>query len=133
MKYRIATFRRFLDYLMKGSCRCGVFTVAEIERAEICIVKYVHKSIYNDQIEYLKENKTLKKHDSLVKLNPFFHEDGTLRVGGRLKNSDLSFNAMHPVIIPANHHVTHVLARHSHKLMGHLGKKSLVSFLRERY
>ena len=57
---------------------------------------------------------------SLQKLNPIY-VTGVLRVGGRLCNAPLDFNAKHPIIMPTNSQVTHLLIEHCHKDVGHSG------------
>ena len=40
--------------------------------------------------------------------------DGVLRVGGHLRNSQLSASTKHPILLPSNHHVTDLLILHHH-------------------
>ncbi|GFU16863.1 hypothetical protein NPIL_370941 [Nephila pilipes] len=51
-------------------------------------------------IERINNGKFVKAKSSISSLSPFLDEKGILRVEGRLQNSQLSFNAKHPVIIP---------------------------------
>ncbi|XP_075255288.1 uncharacterized protein LOC142348008 [Convolutriloba macropyga] len=39
---------------------------------------------------------------NIAKLSPFIEEDGTIRVKGRLKHSNLDYNAKHPILIGEN-------------------------------
>ncbi|UYV67972.1 hypothetical protein LAZ67_5002671 [Cordylochernes scorpioides] len=48
-------------------------------------------------------------------LNPFLDFDGILRVGGRLRHSNLDYNQKHPLILPKRHHCTDLIIEHYHK------------------
>ncbi|XP_014216417.1 uncharacterized protein LOC106645145 [Copidosoma floridanum] len=54
-------------------------------------------------------------------LNPFIDDQGLIKVGGRLKNSDLSFGEKHPMVLPTNHHVTDLIIRKVHHKTYHAG------------
>lgn len=44
-----------------------------------------------------------------------------MRVGRRLKHSDLKYDAKYPVVLPGKHPVTELIIRHYHHLNGHVG------------
>ena len=69
---------------------------------------------------------------SLQKLNPIYVA-GVLRVGGRLRNAPIDFDAKHPIIMPANSQVTSLFIERCHKDEGHSGSSHTWSVLRERY
>ncbi|KAI7814396.1 hypothetical protein IRJ41_017003, partial [Triplophysa rosa] len=45
-----------------------------------------------------------------------------LRVGGRIEQSDLSMNEVHPIIVPGRHHLATLLVSHYHKAVKHQGR-----------
>jgi len=53
--------------------------------------------------------------NSLLFLNPFLDGNQFLRVGGRLENSDLTFDQQHPLILPKGHHITTLIIEDIHK------------------
>lgn len=59
--------------------------------------------------------------------------NGYLCVGGRLTNSHISDQAKHPMILPSDHRVTHLLIVHAHQSNGHLGINYTLSKLREKF
>ncbi|KAK3730096.1 hypothetical protein QZH41_003649 [Actinostola sp. cb2023] len=70
--------------------------------------------------------------------NPSFtyHTDsttGTLRVGGRLSRANLPPHSVHPIILPRENHVTALIIKEAHKILGHTGRGHVLSRLRERY
>ncbi|XP_050312220.1 uncharacterized protein LOC126747541 [Anthonomus grandis grandis] len=60
------------------------------------------------------------------------YSSGLLRVGGRLENAPLSFNAKHPVILPSKSHVTDVIIESEHLRLGHAGPRAVLNSLRQR-
>lgn len=56
--------------------------------AESFIVKETQRNFYLEDIDALQRKCQINKNSNLVQLNPFLDSDGTLRVGGHLKNSD---------------------------------------------
>jgi hypothetical protein len=60
-------------------------------------------------------------------------KDGILRVGGRLQQSTLPYQAMHQMILPASHHFTKLLVSAEHIRLLHAGPQLLTASLRENY
>lgn len=71
----------------------------EISNALGSIIKMDQSIYFSDEICKLRRIGELDKRSSIFNLNPFIDAKGILRVGGRLKNSFLSFDQKHPVIL----------------------------------
>ena len=97
-------------------------TVAELDYAKNCIVKYVQRQVYDSEILILKNNGILAVSNKLAPLDPFLDIDGLLRVGGRLKNSSYLYGVKHPLIIPKDTHVTRLLIAYHHEQTYHQGR-----------
>nr|CAI5839102.1 unnamed protein product [Callosobruchus analis] len=61
----------------------------------------------------------------------FNNDRGILRVGGRLRNSELNFNQKHPIILHEKHKLTVLLVEHQRLL--HAGPQLLLASISERY
>ena len=59
--------------------------------------------------------------------------DGIIRVGGRLRNSEIEPDAKHPVLLPKDHHVSHLIIRHYHRVSGHSGIDYTLSLIGQKY
>ena len=68
----------------------------------------------------------------LAGLKPF-EDEGILRVGGRLKHSELQYDAKYPMILPGKHHVTRLIVLHYHHLNGHVGSHQVLAEIRQRF
>ncbi|XP_033095627.1 uncharacterized protein LOC117100162 [Anneissia japonica] len=107
-------------------------TVNELKNAEKVILMYVQQSCFPDELTSLKNGSALKLTSALVKLDPIL-VDGIMKVGGRLKCSNLENEAMHQIILPKTHHVTVLILRHYHYITGHSGVESTMAEVRQRF
>ncbi|KAK3895894.1 hypothetical protein Pcinc_000502 [Petrolisthes cinctipes] len=58
----------------------------------------------------------------LFKLDVFLDEDGLIRVGGRIRQSSLSDDVKHPVVLPSNHGLSRLIIQHFHQNTHHQGR-----------
>ncbi|XP_033221034.1 uncharacterized protein LOC117175436 [Belonocnema kinseyi] len=69
----------------------------------------------------------------LVSLSPILDSEGVLRVGGRLRNSDLNYGQKHPILLPQNHNVTALIIRDQHLKLLHGGSQATLNATRNNY
>lgn len=105
----------------------------EYDQAFKVLIRLAQATHFSTEINCLKNNLPVKKKSCIKALNPFLGEDGILRVGGRLENSDYSFEKKHPIILHAKSHFTKLLVRHVHEKYFHVGRSFLASFFSARY
>ncbi|XP_068224528.1 uncharacterized protein, partial [Palaemon carinicauda] len=102
--------------------------------AERAIIMYVQREVFGDEVKALSRELSVGKSSPIYKLDPFLDsEDGLLKVGGRLRRSDIPQSAKHPILLPKKHHVTTLLIRHEHELLAHSGRNHVLSNLRQKY
>lgn len=68
-----------------------------------------------------------------LKLTPFVHSDGILRVGGRLSNSELTFSAKHPALLPPDHPLTILIIRQIHYSNPHPGINTTLYLMQQNF
>ena len=66
----------------------GPLQPSEIEGAQSEVLKSVQSQNFAEEIKDLQAIKAVAKNSSILKLDPFLDENGLLRVGGRLSQSD---------------------------------------------
>ncbi|XP_014670064.1 PREDICTED: uncharacterized protein LOC106811056 [Priapulus caudatus] len=91
-------------------------SVSEMREAEVLILQSVQRAHFPREMNSL-ERKTVKRgyvHKSSVirKLDPVM-DNGLLKVGGRLKHSNLPDSAKNPIILPHRGHLTDIIVRSS--------------------
>lgn len=136
LKRSIVRIQRMIERIRKNKQfnwrpKEGPPLVEELNFAEHLILKSVQHRSFNVELDTLRkltgnENKfedrtsarernlKVKITSSLYRLDPFVDKQGLIRVGGRLRNSNLPVEIKHPIIIPRNSHITTLLVRQYH-------------------
>lgn len=111
----------------------GHLRISELKRSEntLCIV--VQMELLGKQYHLLKNKNALPYKDQLLNLNPFIDKNNVMRVGGRLSNSNYSYDTKHPIILHSKHHITYLLTQHYHKMSMHAGSQLMLAMLRQRF
>ena len=124
LKISTAWMLRFKSYLlsrMRHNNRkppAGEISDQELDLAESELIKFEQtrrlpnwiKSLSKGKIPHLPRSETRQ----MEKLSPILVE-GIIRVGGRINNADLPFNARHPIILPAEGYLTKSIIVHYHE------------------
>ncbi|GFV28567.1 integrase catalytic domain-containing protein [Trichonephila clavipes] len=124
--------RKFINNIKaKESCNKNKYLTAdEIRRSTEFLAKIAQLSTFKAEIDALKKGKGVLKTSKLKALDPFLDDHSLLRVGGRLSNSDLPFEAKHQIIISSKHKFTKLPFEHMHKKFFHIGAQGLVHQIR---
>lgn len=101
-----------------------------LSTAEQFVVKILQKKFFSDDIENIKKNVICSP--MLRKLCPFLDDDGILRVGGRISNSNLSYSQQHPILLSKNWAVG-LIIDYLHQRNFHTGPHLLLALLRQRF
>ena len=100
-------------------------TVDEIRTTEVAILQYVQGSCFGS-------NPAKACH--IASVQPLKDDRmNLLRVGGRLVNAPISYDAKKPVISPRNHYITTVIIKHCQLCLGHSGTERVLSEIRQHF
>ncbi|GFW46707.1 integrase catalytic domain-containing protein [Trichonephila clavipes] len=120
-------FRFINNIKAKKSCNKDKYLTAyEIKMSTEFLAKIAQLSEFKAEIYAFKKGKGVSKTSKLKALDPFLDENSLLRVGGKLSNADLPFEAKYQIIIPSKHKFTKLLFEHMHKKFFHIGAQGLV-------
>jgi len=86
----------------------GVSTLKRAN-ASIVLIRIVQSEEFEADIKDLKLKENVPKNSRLINLNPYIDKNGVLRVGGRLKRSQLPEEIKHPIILPSSYHITRLI------------------------
>ncbi|XP_078351492.1 uncharacterized protein LOC144636211 [Oculina patagonica] len=125
----------------------GELSVDEVRVAEMEIIRHLQKLSFPKAFEALRRIsrnqvsarqvkphlRKLKSALPLRKLCPVLDGYGILRVGGRLENAGINFDAKHQIVLLYRHRVTDLIIRKYHQDAGHLGQEYVLSNLRQLY
>lgn len=136
---RLSKILRILSYVTRFSNNCrkqgsklsGPLVEVELNYSLLLLVKYVQSCHFSEISDRISKNQPLEK--SLRKLAPFIDDNGIIRVGGRLRNSDLSFDSKFPILLPRNHCLTELIILDAHEKYLHAGFRTLHNLLLQRF
>ncbi|CAG7818271.1 unnamed protein product [Allacma fusca] len=105
----------------------------EIESVNLKWVRYVQGQEFTLELEALKNGKPCPAKSRIFTLNPFLDSEQLIRVGGRLRNSDLMFEQKHPLLLPQHHHLTKLIVQHFHERLLHAGPQLMLHTIQQKY
>nr|XP_029729214.1 uncharacterized protein LOC109404959 [Aedes albopictus] len=106
---------------------------AEINFALGKYLQHTQQQHFPSELSRLQRGLTVERSSPLHQLNPFLDENGVVRVGGRLQQSDLSYDNKHPILRPRHSILTSLILLHDHQEHLHCGPQSLLAATRTRY
>ncbi|XP_025208746.1 uncharacterized protein LOC112604094 [Melanaphis sacchari] len=121
------------NYRSKAKQTVGSCAVSERHQALQYWIRVVQGSEFNMELTSLSRRQTVKANSQLAGLNPFINEKRILRVGGRLKHSELAYDMKHPIILPKNHFFTTLIINQVHLHNLHSSLSVTMTILRQRY
>lgn len=123
-------------------------TVETIKQAEVQIIRAVQTSHFQEELKALstvqilespkdkpadpRKKYAVKSCSPLFKLDPFLDYSGILRVGGRLKQADMSDTIKFPIVLPKKGHITDLIMRHCHEQVEHQGRGMTLNEIHSR-
>ncbi|XP_025997894.2 uncharacterized protein LOC113006176 [Solenopsis invicta] len=109
----------------------GPLCAQEIEEAEIRVTKIFQASRFASELKKLTNKQTANK--KIASLDPFIDQHGLIRVGGRLRKSNLTFAQKHPILIPNNHFLTDLIIKETHERYFHSGIQTTLYTIRQKF
>lgn len=103
----------------------------ERKEALLYIVRQVQHISFPEELDLLHRGVLLRS--PLRRLCPFLDHRGLIRVGGRLKNSDLPYDARHPLLLPKAGHFVQLLVAHYHVDNAHAGPNALLALISREF
>ncbi|XP_030834543.1 uncharacterized protein LOC115921321 [Strongylocentrotus purpuratus] len=104
----------------------------EIKRvAERNLLHAVQKEAFCDERQQIKSDKhAVSKSSRLSQLYPFLDKQDLLRVGGRMKRSEMVYGVKHPIILPKGSRLSMLVALHYHAKISHQGRNMTINAIR---
>ncbi|XP_039436592.1 uncharacterized protein LOC120418326 [Culex pipiens pallens] len=138
MQRTMATMLRFIDCIRKDDQRerrSGHLTIAELNRATAALTSIAQREAFPDDFQQLESGKVIHSRSKLITLCVFPDRSkfNVLRVGGRLRHSNLTVGQKHPMVLPSKHPFTDAVVRSYHEEFLHAPQQLLLSALRQRF
>ena len=112
--------------------KSSTLKLVELQQSSREIVRSVQRQHLPEEYLCLKEGRQVKRHSKLANLSPILIDD-VIHVGGRIHRAPIAFEAAHPMILPKSHHVSVLIVRYYHHVLGHAGREHVLSVIRQRF
>ncbi|GFX64265.1 uncharacterized protein TNCV_1499891 [Trichonephila clavipes] len=110
----------FIIVRTKKAKRIGPLDLGELKRLN-SLLKLVQKEEFKVEMNGIQNSAMVPSNSRVKTLNPFIDSEGILRVGGRLRNSDINYNQKFPILLPSKHKLTYLIVEYFHKKFLHSG------------
>ncbi|XP_062141908.1 uncharacterized protein LOC133849887 [Drosophila sulfurigaster albostrigata] len=107
--------------------------VVDVNKGTWLLLRMVQLSNLWSDVKEIRSKGFVKKSSSIASLLPFIDQFGLLRVGGRLANSTLPYDARHPIILHRRHPITLAFIAQHHKKNLHVAARALLAKIRLQY
>ena len=94
------------------------------------VIKGYQRMEFKEEFIVLDGCRNKKLKESIGCLNPYVGEDGLIRVGGRLQQSNLDEKVMHPVMLPKKGKLTEMIISWCHQKTAHSGRNITLNEIR---
>ncbi|KAL7723976.1 hypothetical protein ACLKA6_017967 [Drosophila palustris] len=102
-----AYIRRFWLLISNKQTKTSLkLTVEDLRMGTYLLIRNIQEVTFAVDYAMLSSKKPLSAKSCLLSLYPFIDVNGLIRVGGRLQNSQLEYDAKHPILLPKGHPVT---------------------------
>lgn len=105
----------------------------ELDDAHDCIIQMVQKQHFSKEILYLSQQRQVPNNSKTLCLKPFLDNKRIIRVGGRLRNSNLNYDSKHQILLPKEHFVSELIILESHIRNLHAGPSLTLATVRNKY
>ena len=129
----LAWVNRFVQSARGEKPSTSGLTHTEIQKAKLQLIRQAQAKDYSEEIGSLLGGTQVKKSSHLLKLHPILDENKTLRVGGRIGESDLPYDAKHPAILHPRNPLSRLIIEEVHLRFHHAGAEYVLGQLRQNY
>lgn len=117
----------------RNNIRANHLSCSELNSSKLKIIHISQKEMFPEEYKVIQLGKSLNIKNRLISLTPFIDCNQVIRVGGRLNNSNYSYDVKHPILLCSKHHVTKIIFEMQHKILLHAGPQLLLANMRHTY
>lgn len=124
---------RFLRFKKKPENLDTSITSTELEEALTKCITKAQSEEFPVEIESLQKGIYVKRESCLKTLNPYLDDKNILRVGGRLRNANISKGQKHRIILGTKNQLSHLIVADAHKKYLHVSIQLMLSYIKSQY
>ena len=119
---------------IKYKSQSKVLLTDELQRAETSLLRMIQKETLLEMFKESRQNpENSKKVGDLSKFSPFFDDKGLIRIRGRIKHANLTFEQRHPILHSTKHEMVGVMLRDLHHENNHEGVEYVRSVIQQKF
>ena len=119
---------------IKYKSQSKVLLADELQRAETSLLRMIQKETFPEMFKESRQNpENSKKVGDLSKFSPFFDDTGLIRIRGRIKHANLTFEQRHPILLSTKHEMVGVMLRDLHHENNHEGVEYVRSVIQQKF
>ncbi|XP_070168305.1 uncharacterized protein [Polyergus mexicanus] len=108
-------------------------TPADLEVSRLYWIRSVQSAYFTSELTIISSGAHLSRSHPLAKFTAFIDHSGILRVGGRLRHSQLDSECKHPAILPRDSYLSRLIISDAHLRTLHGGTQVTLTYLRQAY
>lgn len=131
--------KRIIAYVLIFASKCrkikrgNDITIADLQLAEISIIKIAQREEFHGELQQLHKNQCVGTKSRIIQLTPFLDSKGIMRVGGRLKNATVPYDAKHQILLPSSNIISSLIIEEYHRMCLHGGPRLTESLIRQKF
>lgn len=130
----IATCLRFIHNCKYPTQKqYGALHVDAYNKSKQVCIRITQQTEFKEEISHLTSQLPISTKSKLCEFNPFIDEQNIIRIGGRLDNSNLSYDQKHQILLPAKSHLTKLIIHDAHLRTEHGGTQLVINLLRKQF
>ncbi|XP_055634113.1 uncharacterized protein LOC129774405 [Toxorhynchites rutilus septentrionalis] len=133
LKLLLRTTARMLRFRYPEFRNFSRLSSDELDYALQKYVQHIQQQHFSGDLSRLQRGLSVTRSSPLHQLKPFLDENGVAKVGGRLQQSDFSYDNKHPILLPRHSILTSLILLHEHQEHLHCGPQSLLAACRTRF
>lgn len=95
-------------------------------------MRIIQALCFSRELNELANKRSISK-GNIAALNPFIDENGLIRVGGRLKMSELGLPQKHLILLPSHYFFTDLIIKETHEKYYHIGIQATLYMIRHKF
>ncbi|XP_029670916.1 uncharacterized protein LOC115240087 [Formica exsecta] len=108
-------------------------TPADLESSRLYWIRSVQLAYFSSELTIISSGAYLSRSHPLAKFTAFIDHSDILRVGGRLRQSQLDPECKHPAILPRDSYLSQLIISDAHLRTLHGGTQVTLTYLRQAY
>ena len=118
---------------LKFKSQSKVLLPCELQRAEEKVLKLIQRETFPEVYDGKQMFCKTSKGGDLAKFSPFFDECSMIRIRGRIKHANLSFQQRHRILLSTKHDMVSVMLRDLHLKHNHEGVEYARSVIQQKF